>query len=254
MRDIVFHHHIFKNAGSSFSSILDNNFGCSHVTIESPVPWEVLPQGEVTRFVQDNPQIKAVSSHTARLLPKEASGVKFHPMLFLRHPLDRVGSVYSFERRQPIDSPSIGAKIARESGIKEYVAWRLKKGNGAVVKNFQVVFISGRELDMRCAEATKDDFELALERIAQMKVFGLVEYFHDSLLNFRNYFEREVGIFEIQDTHQNQRPDREGPLETRIETLRQALGNELYEELIEKNSLDIELYTVACKLFMHLRS
>ena len=252
MRDIVFHYHIFKNAGSSFSSILDNNFGCGHLNIEASVPWEVLPQFEVVKFVHANPQMKAISSHTARLPPEETSGVRFHPMLFLRHPIDRIGSVYSFECRQPTDSPSIGAKIARESGIKEYVAWRLKRGNGAVIRNFQVVFISGRQQDMRCAEATKEDFKLALERIGQMKTFGLVECFYDSLVNFRNYFERQVGPFDIKITHKNESPDREDLLEVRIEVLKQALGAELYDELIEKNSFDIEFYNTASKLFLHM--
>lgn len=250
MRDILIHYHIFKNAGSSFSSILDHNFGRDHLNIEASLPWGVLHQDEVMGFVQANPQMKAVSSHTARLFPKEVGEVRFHPMLFLRHPLDRVGSVYSFERRQPSDSSSIGARIARESGIREYVAWRLTNGNGAVIRNFQVAFISGREQDMRYAEATTDDFKLAMERIAQMKNFGLVEFFQDSLLKFKKYYEEEVGLFDINFTHQNQSSDRKDQFEARIEALKQGLGAALYNELIEKNSLDIELYNTARDLFL----
>jgi|CXWL01.1.fsa_nt_gi hypothetical protein len=252
MRDILIHHHIFKNAGSSFSSILDHNFGRNHVNIEASEPWGVLHQDEIMRLIQDNPQIKAVSSHTARLFPAKVGNIRFHPMLFLRHPIDRVGSVYSFERRQPNNSSSIGAKIARQSSIKEYVAWRLTKGNGAVIRNFQVVFISGRERDMRYAEATIDDLMLAKERIAQMKVFGLVEFFQESLVKLKKSHEEVMESFEIKYAHQNQSADREEHIDSRIEVLKQALGAALYEELIEKNSLDIELYNTARKLFLQL--
>lgn len=171
-------------------------------------------------------------------------------MLFLRHPLDRVGSVYSFERRQPSDSPSIGAKIARESGLSEYVKWRLTKGNGAVIRNFQVALISGRELDMRYAEATVDDLQLAMEQITKMKTFGLVEFFQESLLKFQKYYEGVIGSFDIQFTKQNKSADRGDQLDLRLEALRNGMGATLYQELIEKNSLDIELYNYANMLFL----
>lgn len=250
MRNILVHHHIFKNAGSSFNAILDHNFGRDHLNIEASVPWGVLSHEKVVRFVHLNPQMKAISSHTARLLPKEMDGLRFHPMLFLRHPLDRVGSVYSFERRQPSNSPSIGAHIARKSDIKEYVIWRLKKGNGAVIRNFHVAFISGRENDMRFAEATREDLERAMERINQMKVFGLVELFQESLHKFKNYYESLVGSFAVKDFYLNQSPDREAQLESRVRMLQQQLGADVYNELIEKNSLDMELYHLAKTWFL----
>lgn len=172
-------------------------------------------------------------------------------MLFLRHPIDRVGSVYSFESRQPGNSPSPGAQIARTSSIREYVSWRLKKGNGAVIRNFQVSFISGREMDMRYAEAVRDDLVRAIEQIDQMKIFGLVEFFEASVHAFKKEYKGVMEPFEIQPAHYNQSEGRETELEARIKKLKQELGSALYAELLEKNCLDLELYNAAKKRFLN---
>ena len=236
MRNIILHHHIFKNAGSSFSAILDNNFGRAHAKVDAVEPWGVLDRDGVINYLLKNPEVRAISSHTSRLLPESIGDIRFHQMYFLRHPIDRVGSVYSFERRQPVGSPSMGSKIARTRGIKEYVTWRLAKGNGAVIRNFQVVFLAGRETDMRTAEATLEDFKVAIDRLSEFAHFGLVEYFEDSLSRFKKYYEHELaGKFDIQSSHQNKSPDRANKVEERLEILKRELGKQLYDELVEKN-------------------
>ncbi|MHC4588862.1 MAG: hypothetical protein ACYTAQ_05875 [Planctomycetota bacterium] len=65
----------------------------------------------VLRHVRERPDVIAFSSHQARFPVPTDDAVEFHPIIFLRHPITRVASVYAFERRQRKDTP--GAVKAR---------------------------------------------------------------------------------------------------------------------------------------------
>lgn len=249
MRHIIIHYHIFKNAGSTIDAILRNNFGAFCGGIEGNNPWDTLDAASLLQYVLDNPNLKVVSSHQARLPVPDAPGVLFYPLAFLRHPIDRVGSVYLFERRQPKNSPGPGIKAAHENDIKGYVKWRLTDGNGTVIRNFQTVHLSGREKDMRTAIANEADLEGALRRLNALEFFGIVELFQDSVFRMMNYLAREFGNLDTSFTVENRSIDRKNTLEERLDELKAALGRSLYCELLDKNALDIELYNSAVSIF-----
>jgi hypothetical protein len=160
-----------------------------------------------------------------------------------------VGSVYSFEHRQAKSNPHIGDNIERFSHILHYMKWRLSEHGGAVIKNFQTVYLSGRERDMRVAVATDADLSIALERIKDLRFFGIVEFFKDSILRMKNYLAQEFGDIETSFTVDNRSPDRKNTIEERLEELRDAIGLNLYNEVLEKNALDLQLYSNAVRLF-----
>jgi hypothetical protein len=248
MRHIVLHYHIYKNAGSSIDSILRYNFRDSCGSIEGNYPWDTLDSATILRFAQENPNLKVISSHQARLPQPVDSNIIFYPLIFLRHPIDRIGSVYSFERREPLNSRNPGAKIARENDLAGYVKWRLS--HGAVIKNFQTIFLSGREKDMRTATATKAELDIAQERIKNLDFFGIVELFEDSMLKMKHFLTQRFGnintpVISIE----NKSCDRKSSIEERIREIQLTLGIDLYTELLEKNALDLELYNNALSLF-----
>lgn len=245
MRLVVVHYHLFKNAGTTLDWILRRHFGDAHAKVEGDVPWATLTPDRLLRFVRDNPGVRAVSSHQARLPVPDVDDVTFAPLVFLRHPLDRVGSVYAFERRQPASSPGPGVRVARETDLKGYVRWRLAEGNGAVIKNYQVVHLAGREYDMRTACATTADLATALERVKRLPFLGFVERFDESVGRLREFLHDVCGPIDTTYTVRNRSPERTGSLDERLEDLRSALGADLYRELVDRNALDLELYTGA---------
>jgi sulfotransferase famil protein len=244
MRHVIVHYHIYKNAGSTIDSILKKNFGTACGSVEGPDAWDTLEAKDILKYALDNPGLKTISSHHARLPKPKAPNVMFHPLLFLRHPIDRVGSVYFFERRMPIDA-HYGAKNAHEKTLREYVRWRIGDGGDAAIRNFQTVHLSGRERDMRTAVATKPDLERALERLEDLRVFGIVELFRESMLRMKSYLASEFGEIDTSFLVENRTADRKETVEERIDELRIALGPSLYDELLDRNSLDIELYEKA---------
>lgn len=245
MRHVVLHYHIYKNAGCTVDAILKKNF--THADIEGVNHYDTVDAQELLQFVLAHPHLKAISSHTTRLPGPCDQNVMFHPLVFLRHPIDRVGSVYSFERQVPANTHQAG-NIARETNFREYVRWRLVEGNGPTITNFQTIYLSGRERDMRTAVATKSDLETALERLNVLGFVGIVELFDDSIRRMQSYLSPYFSVdtsFEVE----NRSADRKETLEERIEEIEIALGPNLYAELLDRNALDLELYKKARLLY-----
>jgi hypothetical protein len=249
MRHIIIHYHIFKNAGSTVDSILRNNFGDRCHNIEAANPWDTLGSYALLKHAEDNPSLEALSSHHARLPVPDSPDLVFHPLIFLRHPIDRAGSVYAFERRQRISSPSLGVKIAHENDFAGYVKWRLSKGHGAVIKNFQTVHLSAREGDMRVAVATDNDPKVALETISRVPFFGIVEFFDDSIARMSKYLSQHFRPLHLNYFVTNRSTKRKNTIQERLDDVQIMLGPDLYQELLEKNALDMQLYDYALKLF-----
>jgi hypothetical protein len=98
---LLFHYHLFKNAGTSVDEILSRNFGRHWVEQEfNDVPTPGSASQLVHEFLAERPGIKAVSSHTARLPAPELAERVTLPIIFVRHPIDRLKSAYNFEREQ----------------------------------------------------------------------------------------------------------------------------------------------------------
>lgn len=250
MRSVIIHYHLFKNAGSTVDAILNRNFtGDEHGHIEGPHPWSTVSPDELLEFVIKNPQLRAVSSHQARLpLPRHAD-FTFIPILFLRHPLDRFASVYEFERRQSPDSTSPSVKIAQNGGLREFAEWAVSRDATAVCRNFQVIHLAGIQGDMRHARATHEDYLRALSALAALPFFGLVEAFDESLAGLRELLRPSIGELESQFNIQNSSPGRSGRLQDRIQHIKTELGASLYRDLMEVNALDMLLYETARRRF-----
>jgi hypothetical protein len=127
-RPIILHYHLFKNAGTTIEYILDCNFQEGHRRIENDVLRYALPNSKIIDLVKSDSTIKAVSSHQARPPLPQSEGITFLPIIFLRHPLDRIESIYLFEKKLPPDTPSWGGKMARKLSFPDYVKWRLDHG------------------------------------------------------------------------------------------------------------------------------
>jgi len=194
--------------------------------------------------------VKVVSSHQGRPPVPTDPTINFHPIIFLRHPIDRAGSVYLFERRQPAKDAPFHVKVAQENGMEGYVKWRLADNHGSVIKNFQTIYLSGREKDMKTAKATRADLEVALERINNLDFFGIVESFQESITRMKSYLFDDFGKIDTSYKIQNKSHDRKNNLSERLEELKNSLSPSLYDELLEKNALDMELYDNALKIFL----
>src|SRR5262249_36787208 len=144
-RTVIVHYHIYKNAGTSIDVLLQSYFGSRWGTIEGPYPCSVVRSEVLADYLHRHPRILALSSHQARLPVPQSAVITVYPMVALRHPIDRVESVYLQDRKTGGSTPE--AQIAGSSSLAEYVEWRLIDG-GPVIRDFQVVFLSNAHMSV----------------------------------------------------------------------------------------------------------
>lgn len=244
-RVIIVHGHIFKNAGTTFDWALSRNFDADF--IDHPDNDEMRLDGAscLANVIGQNPQLKAVASHHLyRWMPMpELPGVTLIPCFFIRHPIERVRSVYSFERNQNSNTP--GAVHAKKYSFKDYVAWRMDHRGGGVVMNYQIKYCSGRPgTDISDAFISN-----TADYLANNTLTGIVDRFDESMV----YFEEKLGANfpNIDLSYVRQNVSRKKFLAPqKVEKKVEAVLKELKEgaAVLEKNNrADIELYALANK-------
>jgi len=236
-RTIIIHKHIFKNAGTTFDWILRNNFGngfCDHRDDEA---MRKGGKKYLVDYLNEHPNIKALSSHHIYFRVSNNSKFEFLPVYFVRHPIERIRSVYNFEKQQQSDS--LGAKTAKRMSFVEYVAWRMRKDVPGTIRNFQTKVIAGLKPGIT---PKNGDLELALQTIRRSKFAGVVDLFDLSMEAFGKSFQ-DAGIdLNLNFTPQNVLQDIDSiDVEERANCILDELGG-LAEEVLKNNKFDVQLY------------
>jgi hypothetical protein len=245
-RRVILHHHLFKNAGTTVDWILRRNFGanfCDHRDDRDMKKGAEYLGG----FIARNSGVRAISSHHMTLPLPELSGVKCLNLVMFRHPIERVTSVYSFERKQ-VRAHTPGAIKARELDLRDYVLWRMTPSAGATIRNFQVRrMLPPRE---KGVEAISEiEMEAAIKFAGSLEMLGMVDRFDESMVLFEHYLANHFKdidfAYVIQNVGQSPVFDRT----RRIDSLRVEIGDDAFDLLVESNKRDLELYSWVEKEF-----
>lgn len=246
-RTIIVHYHIFKNAGSSVDRLLHTAFGDRWATLEGPTPTSLLRPHDLAAFINDRPEIVAVSSHLLR--PPAPPDVRVLPIVLIRHPLDRALSVYSYLQRNH-DGLDTGT-VAQQTDFSEFVLWCLnnKTLGGMVIANYQVIHLSPasfRGKHIYHAVATENDFLHVIRYLSDAACFGTVDLFDTTMGKLR----QTAAAFDLHiptlTAAENATPGRPGDLDERLRIAKKLLGPTLYQRYTDENELDYRLYEWAC--------
>ena len=245
MRTVIVHYHIFKNAGSTFDSMLEATFGERWANFDKPQAAAYITPSEMAEYIVSHPNLGAISSHHAVLPLPEIPGVTLLPALFLRHPLDRARSVYDFERRQGIEAGPVskGAEQAVKLSFSDYLRWRLDTTVNGVVANFQTVRLI-HDPKFNRHKLTEQDYQLAWRRLRDLPFVGLVEDFDTSVNRFSVLAKSKSVDFASEYVSHNQ-SQRESSLAKRLKKMRLELGELMWNELVERNEMDIRIYEMS---------
>lgn len=241
MRTVIFHYHLFKNAGTSLDAAFKKNFAANEwVTKEFSGPPKKNRE-EVAEWILDNPQAKVFSSHTAQLPPPELEGVKVLPVFFMRHPIDRIASVYAFEAKQ--GGENFGSVLARNTDLSGYIETRLSLPHDRQCRNFHT-----HRLAMMFEPNQGDEFERAKKAMANLPFVGVVERFSESMESLETWLRKE-GFEDIQlkPVEKNVGRDIKKPLEERLNGFEEQVTPKVFSKLIKVNWCDLELYKKATK-------
>jgi len=244
-RAIIVHNHIFKNAGSSVDWALSRNFGEGFLDHRDDLNMRRGAE-YLGPFLQENGHILAVSSHHLTLpLPAVDNTVLLNLMMF-RHPIERVSSVYHYERKQVTASTS-GAIHARELGLDDYIVWRMRPDVGRTIRNFH----AARSLPpIRPRQAISESMERdARNQLMTTPMLGLVENFDESMVLFEEVLSPYYPAIDLSYTRQNVNQDIQQSREDRIEAMRKVISDRTYQLLMENNAVDMRLYEFCQGMF-----
>jgi hypothetical protein len=233
---------MFKNAGTSFDWSLRRCFGDTFVEHHDD---DAMRRGAdyLEPFLQDQPHIKALSSHWITFPLPTPPTLECHLAMFFRDPIERMRSVYNFERRQlPAETP--GSKKAKELNFLDYMRWQLQPMPGPVVKNFHTRYCSGNYL----GEDLEGMYELALATVESTPLVGLVHRYDESIVLFEYLLHEKLPGLDLAYKRQNSSDDTDSTLEQR----RQAVLSELAPmetDIIEANEYDLRLYELVTSRF-----
>lgn len=222
MATVLFHYHLFKNAGTSLDSILKKNFGPRWVTEEFP-PEDGNNTLQVEAWMEANPSAVVFSSHTAMGPLPHRPNITVIPLVFMREPVARIISAYQFEAKQAVDNFS--TRIARSSDLEGYVRTRLNICNDRQCRNFHTSrlskFLPG--LDPEIERACR-----AVDMIIDKGVLGIVESFDESMQRIAHKIHPSFPEFHWSSVHQNVSKKEGSDLSQELEHLLQEVNADDY--------------------------
>lgn len=239
-RPIIVHFHFFKNAGTSVETILQRNFAGTFMHYEPGGATETFPATALIPVLEENPAIRAISSHTVCYPPPQRQGWSFFPIVFLRHPLDRILSMYNYEKDQDEETP--GTVLAKMHGLAGYIRGRLATPGERTIRNYQTWMLARQE-------APEDDqekqFEAAVAAIHELPVVGVVDAFDASIRQFNDWLAPHFPGLEMVPEHRNRSRVPGSTLSQRVRRIREAIGDALFSRIEKNNAQDLELYRLA---------
>jgi len=223
--------------------LLKEHFGPRWVTQEFSVRNGVSNADLTNTFIRANGGFDALSTHTGDWwLGHNGDGLTVMPIIFLRHPLLRIRSAYGFERKQKADTA--GAKLAKSLDFGGYVRARLDISNDFAFRNFQA-----RRLATYHKRVTADLRSSALRGLDKAPFVGLVDDFHGSAQRLEAYLAPHFDGFRGYETRTNVTDTSDDSIAQKLAAIRAELGDTLHDELLEANTIDLEIYEKASARF-----
>jgi len=238
-RIVILHNHLFKNAGSTIDAALKLKFKDNFVDDRND--FEMINNKSYLLKILSDKKIKALSSHHIPIHPILPSNVTIIEIIMFRHPLNRVASVYNFERKHDVSlfSSHPGVQMANKLNIEDYVKWRLKTTSGGTIRNFHMNKIFGNSYK----EKGKNEI---IKRLESITLLGIVENFNQSMV----LFEETLSSFGIKINLKHLPVNMSENNEHSKFFLKKKLSSRTYENLIQKNKEDLLCYKIAEDIFL----
>jgi len=245
-RQFIIHYHIYKNAGTSIDAMLKACFGERWGVIEGATPLDMMSCERVEDALSGHPDWCAISSHLARP-PVPPGGLA---IIFLRHPILRARSVYSYAR---LDHMQPDHRAAVTSGFPGYIEWALDAGRAiSPIFDYQTYHLSRASFRGPYGVAsapTEVDLHEAENLLQSVGVCGVVEKFERSCERLEAAYRPFLPEFRLPGAHENRTGTELTTTEAaRLTQIEEELGPVLYEKLLTLNALDIRLHATALRI------
>ncbi len=241
MRSVILHYHIYKNAGMSVEDILDHNFGERFCRYDTADQNGCVSDAELIALLHAQPHLQALSSHQIRYPMPAVRGFFFFDVCFLRDPLDRIRSIYDYNRDKPVEGDPVG-ELARRLDVREFIAHLLEHMPHWCCE-VQARLLAGTETPPHALG--QGHLERALRTVRQSSFPGVVDQFEQSIVAGEFFLEPIFPGLRGTSSTLNATHGLDGTLAERKSQLRDACGSRVYEELERRNAFDLALLEYA---------
>lgn len=245
-RIIIIHNHAFKNAGTTIDWVLRSNFGDGFFDHRDDKNM-VRGSEYLGPYLEKNTWISALSTHHLRPPLPELDNSRLLSIMMLRHPIERVTSVYSFERKQ-VNATTLGARFARDHDLREYVLWRMSFDVPPTIRNFHIYRSIPLPVNWK-KPLNETQIMQAREYVNSLEMLGLVERFDESMVLFEETLRPFFPNIDLSYKRQNVGQKVDETKEERIARLMNTIGDEVFNMLCERNKEDLNLYDYANAIF-----
>lgn len=241
---ILLHCHIFKNGGSTIDNALTNNFGTRAIFRENPAGQQFLLSDTIIDIVESAgpAEVASVSSHRMGLPAPRHNSIKFIPLIMIREPLDRLGSMYSFYGRQK-NYISHECLLAKRETLKSFIETLLSAGLDSSFSNLQCQFFLGNYSPPQ--HPSEKTWPTIVNNLHAVSCVGLLEMFDESMVIWEEYLRQFIPDINLSYVKKNVSANRPPTLEERLELIREQLGDDLVAEFTKQNQYDYQLYNLA---------
>ena len=241
MRDILIHYHIYKNARSSIDANLQSCLGPKWAPFEKEDSNVPLNLRDLDSFLVAQPSLLAISSHQLR--PPIPKKYRVFPVVFLRHPLDRLVSIYNYERQRRLLPLKNGAPMS----LAMWCEWMLTFPAASLqIRNGQAVFLSQANFERSASDLilnglNRVGLQQARTFLEGVPFVGIVDRFSESIQCLQKITPSCFGIT-WKAFRENVSEGSNITLTKGLANLRDTIGALTYYALEEQNRYDLDLY------------
>jgi len=264
-RQVIVHYHTFKNSGSSFDQLLSANYGDRHLTFDSPFPYTTFNQEELSKIIQRHTRHIAFSSHSIRLPVPTSLWIDTLAVVFVRHPILRVRSVYGFLKKNFISKQeNQDANIddtehwAGQLDFDRWLTKMIESRNLHLLSNSQTQMFSGvygtrgltSMVDGEFQPIRISDLSQAKRNLAGVPLLARTEFYDIDIKHFSKILKPYGMTFDnFEQKPVNVTSDTIGePISTRIQSVLNELSGSNARWLLKANQQDLSLYDYATAL------
>jgi hypothetical protein len=236
---VVLHYHLMKNAGTTVAAILEREFGDAFSEVHRPDSNGRIDAGDIVALVRRMPRLRALSSHHFTFPVPKLSGVTFVDICPVRHPIDRLESLYTYLRVSPQGDELSALAAAYDAGAFLRIALDRYPN---YTHSVQTVAL-GNENEFRLV----DDAALAraVATVRNTFVPAVVERLDESLCAAEYYLRPLLPNLHLHYVVLNNSRDPYQPLRDKLADLENRCSAMLMEELRTANRADLALYDAA---------
>jgi hypothetical protein len=241
-RFVIVHYHMMKNAGSTIVSILEREFDHGFYDLHRESASDAIGPAELADFLVSHPGVRAITSHHIRYpLPEVPSTVIFDCCL-LRHPLDRLESLYTYLKA--INEDSVLGRLAVSGGLPEFLKTLLDE-HPHYLFNVQTNLLANGGRFTRPPDM--EDLQRAIRVTQKCAIPGVVDRFDESLAVAEYFLKPAFPKLCLHYRPHNVSRSPATRLASRLSRLRAQCGTTLFRQLQRVNELDYRLYLAATR-------